>query len=83
MKWLSVARWPRPEVRLGTHNNMSTDEHDTEGQARAVVHLLQTRGFGGEGKIFPVEAYVKPANEAVNAGDEIAPASSAQGQHCA
>jgi hypothetical protein len=55
--WQSVARWPFPEVATGNADNTSVDKHDTREQADAVVCLLKRDGFGGDRKIFPLEAW--------------------------
>lgn len=62
--WLSVAKWPYPQVRLGNGDNSSSDEHETKEQAIAVIGALEKRGFGGNGNIFPVETYVMEASKA-------------------
>lgn len=66
MAWQSVAKWPYPQVRLGNAMNTSTDRHETKEQAVAVARALMERGFGGNGNIFPIEAYameiVEPGN---------------------
>lgn len=51
-KFTSNAEWPD-----GTKTN---DAHDTREQAAAVCDLLRTHGFGGFGKIFPLQSWVEP-----------------------
>lgn len=58
--WRSVAIWPYPAVDLSNHNNSSSDDHSTEQYARSICNRLRSRGFGGEGKIFPIELRVEP-----------------------
>lgn len=55
--WKTVAKWPYPEVGLGNEDNMSVDYHRTRAAADAVISRLLTEGFGGDGEIFPIEAY--------------------------
>lgn len=57
-KYISVAKWPWPQVRLGNFYNTSTDTHDTLDQALAVIQELKEKGFGGNGNIFPIDTYV-------------------------
>ena len=58
--WKSFAQWPRPEVQLGNELNESSDTHATEEQAAAVVKLLREKGFGGDGKVFPISTRIEP-----------------------
>lgn len=58
--WRSVAVWPKPAVNLMSHDNSSTDTHHSEEAARAVCGMLRRNGFGGDGKIFPLETRVEP-----------------------
>lgn len=53
----SIAIWP---ASLGLPDNKSEDTHATWDKAASVVRLLKRDGYGGEGKIFPLEAYVEP-----------------------
>lgn len=55
MAWISEAKWPDTQVRL---NSISTDRHETEEHALTVTQMLERDGFGGEGKIFPIETRV-------------------------
>lgn len=50
----SFAKWPKGTVA----NDTSYDDHGTREQAQAVCDLLKLEGFGGDGKVFPVRAYV-------------------------
>lgn len=59
-RFQSWARWPHPEVQLGNTLNESTDEHLSEQAAWAVVQGLRREGFGGEGRVFPLESGVRP-----------------------
>lgn len=56
--WESVAVWP-PAVSTGNDPNISTDKHAKEDSALAVCKALREEGLGGEGKIFPLETYVR------------------------
>jgi hypothetical protein len=55
---MSVAKWPYPDVRLGNSSNSSTDTHETKEQALAVIRGLEREGFGGQGRVFPIEVYI-------------------------
>lgn len=52
----SVAIWP---TGVGIHITESSDTHDTRDQAEAVCKMLRDQGFGGDGKIFPIETHVE------------------------
>jgi len=56
-KWKSVAIW---DTCLGFHENMTTDLHETSGQAEAVCRLLEKEGLGGEGRFYPISTRVEP-----------------------
>ena len=51
--------WP-DEVSTGNIENISTDEHVTQGQALLVCETIEREGLGGERKIFPLDTYVTP-----------------------
>lgn len=68
-EWQSVAQWP-DTVSLGSTDNESRDYHTSEAAALAVVNMLKREGFGGEGKIFPIRAYVLPPTPPPPAGAE-------------
>jgi len=55
-KFKSVAIWP---TGVGIHITESSDTHDTREQAEAVCKMLRRDGFGGDGKIFPIETRVE------------------------
>jgi len=57
--WQSTAKWPYPNVDLGNTDNTSTDKHATEEEALAVCRSLEENGFGGDGRVFPLETRVK------------------------
>ena len=57
IKYISNARWPRGTV-AGYDDYISTDYHETFQQAEKVCEMLEDEGFGGDGKIFPVETWV-------------------------
>ena len=59
----SIAKWPRGFVNLGNTQNESDDTHATREQAQAVCDMLEARGFGGDGKIFPLETRVEEIQE--------------------
>ena len=61
MRYQSYARWNPEDVPSGALNsqNETTDEHDTEAGAQAVVNLLKRNGFAGEGRVFPIEGGVR------------------------
>lgn len=58
MSFKSIAKWPA-EIKLGTATNESIDTHTTHAQAEAVCQLLTERGFGGDGKVFPLSTRVE------------------------
>ena len=55
MKWQSNAEW---DPKHGFPDNITTDQHNTEGQADAVCRRLQREGLGGERIHFPVRTWV-------------------------
>jgi hypothetical protein len=52
MSWQSKAVWPRGTMGGG---DVSTDTHATEEAAKVVCRMLERKGFGGDGKIFPLK----------------------------
>lgn len=56
----SIAWWPYPSVDLGDEENKSEDNHHDRESAESVCRMLETRGFGGDGKIFPLKTEVDP-----------------------
>ena len=58
-RWTSNAVWPDGET--------STDEHDTEEQARAVCRILRRDGMGGLREIFPKKTWVVAPNDQAHA----------------
>ena len=50
-KWKSVAVWKDFDT--------TTDMHRTKESAEAVCRMLESDGFGGEGKIFPTKTSVE------------------------
>jgi len=58
-RWASVAKWPYPDVNLMNGDNSSVDYHDTKEQALAVIRKLKKEGFGGGGRLFPIEVFVQ------------------------
>ena len=57
--WESFVLWPE-EVSTGNDPNVSTDKHDTAEMAISVCEAIMKEGLGGEGKIFPLDTYVRP-----------------------
>jgi hypothetical protein len=59
--WKSIAVWP-DTIRVGhiVGKNESDDTHRSLEAAEVVCRLLRERGFGGEGKVFPVSTRVEP-----------------------
>ena len=58
MPWLSVAEWPKGTIPY--LNDKTTDGHDTKEQAEGVCKQLKLKGWGGEGKVFPLKTYTEP-----------------------
>lgn len=56
MNWISNVQWP--EGTLGFDNDVSTDKHRNESEARSVCDILEEEGFGGERKIFPIKTWI-------------------------
>lgn len=67
-EWISHAQWPSPAVQLGNIDNVSTDSHGSQEEAQAICHALEKRGFGGDGKIFPIRTWWSKAPEKENDG---------------
>jgi len=63
-KYKSNAEWA-PEVYEGSMigDTVTSDTHDTEGQAQGVCNMLERNGFGGRGKDFPIRTWVDEINE--------------------
>jgi hypothetical protein len=55
----SFAQWP-DTVNTGRSDHVSTDDHDTREAALAVCRELVRSGFGGDGKVFPLRAWIEP-----------------------
>ena len=53
----SNAQWPKGTIAGG--NDITSDEHLTVGAANAACERLERKGFGGEGKIFPLNTWVE------------------------
>lgn len=60
MSWKSCAQWPEGTL-AGNKNDQSADNHTNRSGAESVCRLLNTEGFGGERKIFPVATWVIPS----------------------
>jgi hypothetical protein len=56
----SNAEWIRYELNMGIEHNVTSDCHESEDEAKAVCRLLEEKGFGGEGVVFPVRTWVSP-----------------------
>jgi hypothetical protein len=54
----SIAVWPEGVITWNTSNE-TRDKHYTRHQAQCVCDLLEKHGFGGDGKIFPLETRVE------------------------
>ncbi len=60
LQFRSVARWPlNVGISLDSPNNESSDIHNFSLLARAICARLEREGFGGDGKIFPLETRVE------------------------
>lgn len=55
-RWRSVAEW---DSAHGFCDNKTTDDHDTEEQAKAVCAMLRRDGLGGERIHFPKRAWIE------------------------
>lgn len=62
MQYKSLALWPEGTIN-GNEDNLSEDTHGSEFDARTVTNLLCRNGFGGDGEVFPVSAWVEPCEE--------------------
>ena len=59
-KYRSVAKWPKDQgINLGNTENESEDTHQTREEAEAIAAMLQQRGFGGDGRIFPIATRIE------------------------
>ena len=54
-RWKSKATWPDGET--------TSDDHDTEAQARAVCQMLKRDGMGGLQEVFPIKTWVVAPNK--------------------
>lgn len=57
-RYTSNVKWPESVSVGANEDNVSTDIHDTRAVASYVCEWLIQHGFGGEGKIFPIDAWV-------------------------
>ncbi len=62
-RWKSKALWPDGET--------SSDEHDTEAQARAVCKILNRDGMGGLQEVFPTKTWVVAPNDKLKGGGSL------------
>jgi len=58
VEWQSNAQWPLDTYRGIDGKGISTDMHRNKEAAVAVCDGLKKKGFGGEGKVFPVKVWV-------------------------
>lgn len=58
-RWKSCADWGDYEVCNGYQHNITDDTHATKEQAEAVCEMLETRGFGGRGQVFPAKTWTE------------------------
>ena len=56
----SFAEWPKGQTCLGDRN-ITSDNHESQDQARAVCHRLERDGWAGEREVFPVRTWIEPA----------------------
>lgn len=56
-RYKSIALWPKGT--FDSLNNLTSDEHDTREQAKAVCQLLHENGAGGDKQSFPLKAWVE------------------------
>jgi len=57
MKFKSIAVWP--DGTTLTFSDITRDTHDTFSQAQSVCDTLKEKGFGCDGKVFPLDVYVE------------------------
>lgn len=67
----SNAKWPKEVSVSGDGRNVSTDQHHTKKGAQAVCDALERNGFGGEGKIFPIETWVEQVGGSASSDADI------------
>jgi len=59
-KYISIAKWPKEADIFDKYGNNEThDRHENALQANAVCMMLERDGYGGAGKIFPLETWVE------------------------
>jgi hypothetical protein len=58
-KWTSNAQWPLHVYRGMDGNGITTDEHRSENDAKAMCRELERCGFGGEAVHFPLRTWVE------------------------
>jgi hypothetical protein len=61
-QYKSIAEWDY-SICIDEGNEFTIDFHETEEQAQAVCKMLERDGYGGEGKIFPIETWVEKIKE--------------------
>jgi hypothetical protein len=62
-KYKSVAQWPEGTLN-GYNDDISEDKHFEYDEAYYVARRLKQEGFGGEGKIFPIDTWVEEIEDA-------------------
>lgn len=55
----SFAQWPKGTLNYCS-DQISTDDHWSEDEAKGVCQILHKNGFGGYKKVFPVKTWVEP-----------------------
>jgi len=58
-RYFSIAVWPEGTFKNEYGDPVSHDSHFNSYEARAVCRGLEKQGFGGEGKIFPIETRIE------------------------
>lgn len=61
----SNAEWP-DSVSTGRKPNVSTDTHEDRQFAQSICDRLESHGFGGDGKIFPIRTWVGSPGDIAN-----------------
>jgi hypothetical protein len=59
MSFTSNAKWPHLVYGGIDGKGITTDYHDTRGQAEAVCRTLERDGFGGQCVDFPIQTWVE------------------------
>lgn len=66
-RWKSIAVWPKGTITTiheddtkPDEGDISTDTHLSYEAAQWVCRELNLSGFGGDGKIFPINTFIEP-----------------------